>query len=148
MAGKGRIENLIPWPKGKSGNPGGRPRKKPVTERYEELMTTPLPDEVRRKLKLEEGATYGDALAYRIFMAAITGKHEAAKEITDRVEGRAPQSMQISGPNGKPLIPKGGLTSRPMKQFTEAELAAAIKMAVKDAAKEEQETRSGDAKPG
>jgi hypothetical protein len=34
----GRIQNLKPWPKGVSGNPGGRPRKKPITELYEHLL--------------------------------------------------------------------------------------------------------------
>jgi len=32
MADIYRTKNLKPWPKGVSGNPGGRPKRKPVTE--------------------------------------------------------------------------------------------------------------------
>jgi len=35
----GRIENLKPWPKGVSGHPGGRPRKKLIDEALEELLS-------------------------------------------------------------------------------------------------------------
>src|SRR5262245_60822112 len=34
----GKIENLKPWQSGQSGNPGGRPKKKPITELYEQLL--------------------------------------------------------------------------------------------------------------
>jgi hypothetical protein len=31
---RGRPENLAPWKPGQSGNPGGPPEKKPITEAY------------------------------------------------------------------------------------------------------------------
>ena len=33
-----RTANLKPWPKGVSGNPGGRPKKKAITEELERLL--------------------------------------------------------------------------------------------------------------
>ena len=35
--------NLKPWPKGVSGNPGGRPRKKHITEELERLLAEEAP---------------------------------------------------------------------------------------------------------
>ncbi len=36
----GRVENLRPWQPGQSGNPGGRPKKKPITEELERPLDT------------------------------------------------------------------------------------------------------------
>ena len=33
-----RIDNLKPWPKGVSGNPGGRPKKNHITRIYEKVL--------------------------------------------------------------------------------------------------------------
>jgi hypothetical protein len=54
----------------------------------------PVPDYLLAALKLSEAEkqeirTYGDALALNQFRAAIKGKTEAAREIADRLEGRA-----------------------------------------------------------
>lgn len=142
----GNPKNLMPpWKPGQSGNPGGRPRKKPISDRYMELAETVLPDDLRRKLKLPEKATYGDAVALRIFHTAIGGKHEAARELREAIEGRAPQALHVSGPGL--TVKAGGQPVRAMKQFTPEQLAAVVKMAAKAAA-QEQEIRSGDAKPG
>ena len=34
----GHVQNLKPWPKGISGNPGGRPKKKLIDQALEELL--------------------------------------------------------------------------------------------------------------
>ena len=91
------------WPKGVSGNPGGRPKKKPITERYEAQLEVELPESLRLKLKLKKGATYGDAVALQVIRQAILGKHEAAREVREAVEGRAPQQIHLSGENGGPV---------------------------------------------
>lgn len=84
-----------PWPKGVSGNPGGRPRHLPMTERYREVLEELLPDSVRVRLKLRPGATIGDAIALAMARLAVSGVVSAVSEITDRVEGRALQLQSI-----------------------------------------------------
>jgi hypothetical protein len=93
---------------GRSGNPSGRPRRLPITDRYAVIAELPVPDYLLRALKLSEAEkqeikTYGDALALNQFRAGIRGKTEAAREIADRVEGRARQTVEVSGPQGGPL---------------------------------------------
>jgi hypothetical protein len=82
---------------GNSGNPSGRPNRRRMSERYETLMEQALPDDLRLGLKLKPGATWGDAIVLGQARAAIKGKTEAAREIADRVEGRARQPGEVSG---------------------------------------------------
>jgi len=100
MAGKGRIENLRPWRPGESGNLSGRPRKRPISDRYAERAEAALPEEERLKRGLPRGATYGDALAFDQFNAALNGRTEAAREIREAIEGKAAQ-REISEPEMK-----------------------------------------------
>ena len=79
MAGKGRIQNLKPWKKGQSGNLSGRPKKKPITEAYEHQMKQSLPDELRIRMKLPEGATWADAVAVGQIRSAAKGNTQAAR---------------------------------------------------------------------
>ena len=88
---------------GNSGNPLGRPKRRPLTEYYEALVEQPLPEELRVGLKLKQGATYGEAIALGLARAAIKGKTEAAREIADRLEGKARQAVEVSGPEGGPV---------------------------------------------
>lgn len=88
---------------GQSGNPGGRPRKKPVTERYEKDLEGELPEKDRKLLGLEKGATRGDGLARAQVNKAVKGDTVAAKEIADRIEGRARQSVEHAGEGGGPV---------------------------------------------
>ena len=87
MAGKGRIENLKSWKPGESGNLSGRPKKRPISDRYAERAETALPEEERIKRGLPRGATYDDALASDQFNAALKGRTEAAREIREAIEG-------------------------------------------------------------
>ena len=104
--GKGRIENLKPWPPGVSGNPSGRPKRKPISDQYAKLADTVLPDEMRRKLKMKEGTTFGQAVALRIFMKAMTGNSPAARELREAVEGRAPQAIALTDTDGNDIPQK------------------------------------------
>ncbi len=101
MAGKGRIENLKPWKPGESGNLSGRPKMRPISDRYAERAETALPEEERIKRGLPRGATYGDALAFDQFNAALNGRTEAAREIREAIEGKAAQ--RISEPAKKDI---------------------------------------------
>ena len=91
------------WKPGESGNPGGRPRRKPLSDAYAALLNEPVPEAEAAKLKLKPGATYADIIAMSLMREAIKGKVPAASEMADRIEGRAIQTQEISGPAGGPL---------------------------------------------
>ena len=100
---RGRRENLKPWPKGVSGNPGGRPRKQQISKEYALRAGMELPESLRLGLKLPKGATYAAALVLGQFRAGIKGNTPAAKEIADRVDGRVPLPMELETPEGKEI---------------------------------------------
>jgi Family of unknown function (DUF5681) len=85
---RGRPENLKPWPKGVSGNPGGRPKSAPLSQACRELLAQPVPDD-------SEGRTYAQAIAQTLAAKALAGDIRAAQEIADRAEGRARQAIEI-----------------------------------------------------
>src|SRR5262245_39401710 len=73
------------WRKGQSGNPSGRPAgKKYLSEAYREWLS--LPDEN------DPSITNADVIAAMVGAAAKKGDIAAAREIADRVEGRAKQA--------------------------------------------------------
>ena len=83
---------------GKSGNPGGRKRKQPITDA---LMV-----ELEREMPGADGKTVAQALAKRlVFIAA--GKTSAAiralEVILDRSEGKVIQRQELSGVDGTPM---------------------------------------------
>lgn len=84
----GRERSLLnlrpPWPKGISPNPGGRPKRKPITEAYEELLT---PVEARK-------------VAKAMLSQAKRGNVKAAVEVTDRVEGKLSYDEPDRTPGG------------------------------------------------
>jgi hypothetical protein len=83
--------------------------RKLLSESYEALVEQPLPEDLRVGLKSPEGATYGDAIAMGQARAAIKGKTEAAREIGDRMEGKA--RRHFAPPFLASLAPAGALTS-------------------------------------
>jgi hypothetical protein len=85
------LSNLRKWAPGQSGNPSGRPRKRPISDRYAEMVETVLPDDLRNAVGLPKGATYGDAIALSQARQAIKGKPEAAREIREAIEGKTTQ---------------------------------------------------------
>jgi hypothetical protein len=70
---------------GKSGNPGGRPKTKRLTDAYMRLLSNPA---------------NADKLAKVIFDLACQGNVLAAREIADRVEGRVLQGVRMEGELG------------------------------------------------
>ena len=105
------------------------------------MAEQPLPDDLRRKLHLDKGATWGDAVSYRLFVAAFKGQPTAARELREAVEGRAAQRIELTGAGGKPLNPS---EKRQMVSYTPEQLAAIVSLSAKLDA---QEGGAGAGKP-
>ena len=90
-ANSGRFQKGNPhrFAPGQTGNPGGRPRRKPISERYEFIAEIVLPEKDRKRLKLAKGSTYADAAAFQQFLAAMAGDTTAMREIREAIEGKA-----------------------------------------------------------
>ena len=95
---------LVPYRFGPNNcaNPSGRPKKKPITDRYREALEVELPDDIRIPLGLKKGATMADAAARRMAIRAISGRQavEAAREMREAIEGKAPTQ-----PSEQPVAP-------------------------------------------
>lgn len=89
--------NLILWEKGKSGNPSGRPKRRPITEAYALIAKRRVPKKIRVALQLGDKATWAEALAYGQFFNAAKGRHGNATEIREAIEGKATQRIELSG---------------------------------------------------
>jgi hypothetical protein len=102
--GKDKAPQLAPfrWKPGVSGNPTGRPKKKPISEAYEAAVNDPLPEELRkfklgrREIELSEGATFADLIALGQAVSAMRGNTAAAREIADRLEGRVTEKIDAT----------------------------------------------------
>jgi hypothetical protein len=80
--GKKRVGR--PYPKGTSGNPGGRPKKKPITEIYEELFNDPKNRKAIKEQVFSTMSTKG--------MAGVLERREAA----ERLEGKVSESVDVN----------------------------------------------------
>jgi hypothetical protein len=85
--------------KGFSGNPGGRPKIKPLTDAYRDRLKEQLSPEHRKmfaktwSVDLPEDVTYAQAIASVVFALALVGGLDAIKELTDRAEGKVAQEV-------------------------------------------------------
>jgi hypothetical protein len=103
-------ENKAPFPgrteagrfaPGFSGNPEGRPKKKPITAAMERLADKQVPKEVLESLKIpgipiDSVVTWAEVIAHGVAISAAQGKPESAREFADRVEGKLPQAVSGS----------------------------------------------------
>jgi hypothetical protein len=99
QAGKGKpVPNSegTRWKKGRSGNPGGRPRTAVLSEAYQEELASPAPGD-------REGRTNTQAIARAVVKKARAGDLRAAQELADRIEGRPRQSVEHAGEGGGPM---------------------------------------------
>lgn len=82
-----RIERLRPfaWKPGESGNPGGRPKRKPITEFYQQIVDDPAFAETFRQSVMKQ-------LQKGSMVSAFT-----LKEMADRVEGRVTEKVEVNG---------------------------------------------------
>lgn len=99
LSGKGRIENLRPpWRAGESGNPGGRPKRRPISARYAAFAEIPLPEKRCRELGLPPGSTFADGVTKTLYEMAMDGRPGAAREIREGIEGRTAERPETSAP--------------------------------------------------
>ena len=74
-----------PWPKGVSGNPGGRKKKLAVTEIFEEILQD---ENIREQVKQQ-------------IVQTVTSRGMAGvlllREVAERLEGKVTQGIELSG---------------------------------------------------
>jgi hypothetical protein len=87
-----------------SANPGGRPRKRIMSQAYENFLAQLCEPAVRLALKLPANATYADAVATGLGRRAMRGDAAAAKELREAIEGKATQRIEIAGENQLELV--------------------------------------------
>ena len=80
------------WRKGQSGNAGGRPKTRLLSEAFRARLAEVVPGDRR-------GRTYAELIAENVVEIALgegSAAIAAANEIANRIEGRATQSIQVS----------------------------------------------------
>ena len=90
MAGPTPIPNAKKFPKGKSGNPKGRPKKLPEIDK---LLADVLGEE-------KDGLTAADAILRKLRAMAAAGNIRAAEILLDRAYGKARQTMDLTNAGG------------------------------------------------
>lgn len=119
MNPRGTPANLKPWPPGVSGNPSGRPKKKPLTEQLERLGPLPIPGD-------ERGRTYAQAAAEGLLLGALAGDASNFREAADRLEGKVTDKVQHSGAISLGIAPARVLTPDEwLKEHAASQLALA-----------------------
>ena len=92
----GNTRNLKPWPKGVSGNPGGRPKTKPLTEEIERLL--------EREAPKGKGRTWAAVIAEALLTKAGKGDVRAITELANRIEGRPFQAVGLDLDTNQDLV--------------------------------------------
>ena len=111
---------LRSYEKGQSGNPAGRPTKKPslisqiiqeLGDDWEDLEVTLIgySTDKRPTVHTLRYSTHGEQvfnaiIAARLLMHCVAGNMEAIKIVLDRTEGRARPAMNIDQPSKGPLL--------------------------------------------
>src|SRR5215469_3833713 len=85
---------------GNRANPGGRPKRRPMTDAYSARLEQKVseyfaPNELAKIPENLRETTVAGFIAYSVIGEVVTGKNKvhAAKEITDRVEGKVPNPV-------------------------------------------------------
>ena len=91
----GRPENLKPWKPGQSGNPGGRPRRNPLTDELTQLLEQDAPN--------AQGKSWALVIAEALLQKARKGDVRAFSVLANRIEGKPHQSLAV-GVNTNPNL--------------------------------------------
>lgn len=99
------------FPKGQSGNPGGRPKR------------TPLTDELKRLLKQKsEGSAHTNAhmVAWKMIQRAKAGDVAAARLLWEYVEGKPTQPIDVNvAEEARRLAAEHGLDAAELQRVAE-----------------------------
>jgi hypothetical protein len=103
----GKFVRGNPWKMrpGETRNPSGRRKQWPLSAALEIDLGKRLPDTeegaaIRQRLGLGHRTTWARAIAAALIRQAISGDVAAAREIADRIEGKATQRHEITGFQG------------------------------------------------
>jgi Family of unknown function (DUF5681) len=88
------------WRKGQSGNPGGRPKRKPLTD----LVAAALEKDRLGNAKLPNGQTLADMIVLAWVKAAMRGDAAARKDLLERLEGKVAVPVPVAPPE-EPVPP-------------------------------------------
>jgi predicted transcriptional regulator len=77
------------WKPGQSGNPKGRPKSITLSEAYRKMLSQVDETDPERRTRAE-------VLAEQMYIKASSGDVSALREIADRVEGKARQTIALS----------------------------------------------------
>jgi hypothetical protein len=102
-------KNVLPfrWPKGVSGNPGGRPSKRPITEFYAafaDVQVSELPARIRKKFKDCDDLSLAAAGALGLFVAMGEGSHSAARELREGIEGKLTEKIDLTSDVNRDIV--------------------------------------------
>lgn len=90
---------------GQSGNPTGRPKATILSSAYRNVLQRQAPADLTRAVapNYEGDATFAELIAEAsirgAIKAAVKGDPRAAKELADRTEGKARQTVEIARPD-------------------------------------------------
>jgi hypothetical protein len=79
----------MPFKKGVSGNPGGRPKR--------EWTWANLLEQVGDEIETKSGKKFKDLVTKRLWVDAVNGSLGAQKEILNRMDGMPMQKSEIQG---------------------------------------------------
>src|SRR5271168_3785052 len=82
------VEKASREKKGQSGNPGGRPKSKTLSDAYRFKQEEPVPNDPEKR-------TWAELIAEAQVRDAVRGNVQAAREIADRTEGKAKQAIEF-----------------------------------------------------
>lgn len=95
---------LTRWKPGFCPNPGGRPKKLPVSEAYRKILEMQSAD--GQQVRLPPGATNAEVMAVGQFMAAFNGSANSAREMREAIEGRSPLRVELTNADQAELVVK------------------------------------------
>ncbi len=97
-------ENLIPWTKGQSGNPAGRPPKgKCIPDLLRKFGEWKCPESLCKKMQVlfpdAKDLTVQEAVYLRVYTEALQGESWAVQFVAERTEGKVVQPQEITLPS-------------------------------------------------